>query len=286
MIEMKNLSFSYGRRQKVFDDLDLSIPGGNIYGLLGKNGAGKTTLLRLISGLLFPDAGTCNVLEYHPTERLPNFLADLFFIPEEIYIPQKTIEGFINTYAPFYPKFDRSEFDHFLGEFGLSTNRQMKELSYGQKKKVMLGFGLATNSRILILDEPTNGLDIPSKSQFRQLIAGAINEERTFIISTHQVRDMANLIDPIIILDEGKIIFHESLEEITRKVRFDVQFDAPDESSIIYSERVPGGYMTVSKAENPNDFGEEVDVEVLFNAVTRQPALFAQLFKTELPHEV
>ncbi len=286
MVEMKNLSFSYGRQQKVFDDLDLSIPGGNIYGLLGKNGAGKTTLLRLLSGLLFPDAGSCEVMGYRPADRLPNFLNDLFFIPEEIFIPQKTIKGFINTYAPFYPNFAQSQFDHFLGEFGLTTNRKMKELSYGQKKKVMLGFGLATNSRILILDEPTNGLDIPSKSQFRQLLAGAITDERTFIISTHQVRDMANLIDPIIILDEGKIIFHQNLEDITRKIRFDVQFDAPNESAIIYHERVPGGYMTVSKAEGLHDFGEEVDVEVLFNAVTRQPALFAQLFKSELPHEV
>ena len=286
MIELKNLTFGYKKGQNLFQDLDLSIPSGNIYGLLGKNGAGKTTLLSIISGLLFNKEGEVSTLGFEPGKRQPAFLSQLFFIPEELHVPSMTIKTFLQTYAPFYPEFSHTQFDDFLGEFGLDKSRNLQKLSYGQKKKVMIGFGLASNCKLLILDEPTNGLDIPSKSQFRKLLAGTITDDRIVIISTHQVRDMANLIDPIIVLNEGKVIFQQSIESITSKLLFELQFSEPKGEDVIYYERVPGGYMTIKHNVNGDDPYEEVDMEILFNAIIEKQAIFDELYKMELNYGI
>lgn len=279
MIQLTDLSFAYGRTGPLFEGLQLSIPGGNIYGLLGKNGAGKTTLLSLISGLLYPTEGRCEVMGYVPAERKPSFLADLYFIPEELHVPAMYINTFVDIYAPFYPKFDRAQFATLIDEFKLDVNKKLDKLSYGQKKKVMLSFGLATNSRLLILDEPTNGLDIPSKTQLRKILAGAITDDRTFIISTHQVRDLSNLMDPIIIINDGKIIFQESIESINEKLQFQMVFTEPNPQAVIYAERIPGGFMTINPQNGEGE--EEVDLEVLFNAVIEKSSYFNDLFKTD-----
>lgn len=276
MIKLSDLSFRYGKKENLFHSLNLELPEGNIYGLLGKNGAGKTTLLKLISGLNFPKGGDAEVFGHTPKERNPDFLADLYLVPEELYVPNMKINSFINLYAPFYPKFDNDQFLGHLNEFEIPLNSNLTELSYGQKKKVLLSFGLATNCRLLILDEPTNGLDIPSKSQFRSLLARNTRDDQIVIISTHQVRDMANLIDPIVILENGEIIFQQALEEITRQLHFELVSGMNEPEDVLYAERVPGGWLTVSKNETGQE--SEMDVEVLFNAVVTKRHLINELF--------
>ena len=270
------------KRKQLFRELDLEVVPGNIYGLLGKNGAGKTTLLKLINGLLFPKSGSIDVMDFNPKDRLPDFLADIYLIPEEFDVPSISIKSFHQLYAPFYPKFNSNYFDTYLAEFEIDKSWKMNKLSYGQKKKVLLSFGMATNVSLLILDEPTNGLDIPSKSLFRKLLASSITDERTFIISTHQVRDVTNLIDPIIILEDGKILFHETLESVTKKLYFQNYFQESEIGDSLYSERVPGGYLAVT--ENPNGHDSEVDLEILFNAVINNKEKIQQLFKKEVHH--
>lgn len=280
MINITNLSFDYGKKHPLFDSLSIKIPEGNIYGLLGKNGAGKTTLLKIISGLLFPKAGMVDAFGYEPKNRRPDFLADICIIPEELFVP-KHVNGttYIKRYAPFYPKFDANQFDNYLKTFDIPMDKKLTELSYGQKKKFLLCFGIACNTRLLILDEPTNGLDIPSKSQFRSLLAGAMTDDRTVIISTHQVRDMANLIDPIIILEDGEIVFQQSLEEVTRQLYFEAVSSVELPEDVIYSERIPGGHYIVT--ENKNGYDSEVDLEVLFNAVTSNRSMMNVLFSNK-----
>jgi len=258
----------------------LNIEPGNICGLLGKNGAGKTTLLKLISGLLYAKSGQLSVNGYDPAKRLPDFLADLYIVPEEFYVPNMKIATFEKVYGAFYPKFSAEQFNHYLQAFELEKNNKINKLSYGQKKKVLLSFGLATNSRLMILDEPTNGLDIPSKSIFRKLLATSIDDDKCYIISTHQVRDMINLIDPVIILENGKIIFNASIEEITSKLHFGMHFQEPKNTEVFYAERTPGGYLAVT----PNTAGEEteVDMEILFNAVINNREHIHQLFESSL----
>ena len=278
MIHFSNVDYWYSVGKPIFNKLDLQLEKGNIYGLLGKNGAGKTTLLRLICGLLFPKGGNTEVMGFNPSKRHPDFLAELYFITEELHIPKMKIEAFVKYHAPFYPRFDRAMFDRFLGEFEIEPDRMLTSLSYGQKKKTMLAFGLATNTQLLILDEPTNGLDIPSKSQFRKVLTEAVSEDRTVIISTHQVRDLANLMDPVVILDRGKILFQKSMEEISKVLNFKLIQSLTPPEGVLHYEQVPGGYLTLA----PNDGSQytEVEMESLFNAVISRKPEILELFKT------
>ena len=284
MITINNLNFYYKKKKPLFNDLQLNIEPGNICGLLGKNGAGKTTLLQLMSGLLTAKSGDLTVNGFNPEKRLPSFLADLYLVPEEFYVPPIKISTFEKTYGAFYPNFSADQFNHYLQEFDLEKNNKLHRLSYGQKKKALLSFGLATNSSLMILDEPTNGLDIPSKSIFRKLLAGSITDDKCYIISTHQVRDMINLIDPVIILENGKIIFHATIEEITSKLHFGMHFQEEEVNDALFAERTPGGYMAVT----PNVSGEEteVDLEILFNAVVSNKEQVQQLFSKAVHHDV
>jgi ABC-2 type transport system ATP-binding protein len=278
MIKIENLSFSYEQKQPLFDQLSLSLPFGNIYGLLGKNGAGKTTLLKIIAGLLFPKKGKIEVVGFNPMDRMPEFLREIYIITEEFTLPPMTMERFVRFNSPFYPRFNYSLFKEYINEFNLPLKNKLSSLSYGQKKNFLLSFGLATDSKLLILDEPTNGLDIPSKSQFRRILANAIHEERSFIISTHQVRDMENLIDPIIILDQGKIIFFEDCENISSKLAITRQTEIPDSSNLVYYESSLGGYTVVK--ENTTLEETKMNLEILFNAIIGNREKINEIFKS------
>ncbi|GAB3043176.1 ABC transporter ATP-binding protein [Spirosoma pulveris] len=283
MIEFRDLSFGYKRGKPLYEGLNLTLSPGSIYGLLGPNGAGKSTLLRLLSGLLYPKSGSILVGDYMPKDRQPAFLEDLFLVPEEFYLPAVRINQFVDSNAPFYPRFDRAQMTAYIREFGLTDNQKLNELSYGQKKKVLIGFGLATNTAVLLMDEPTNGLDIPSKSQFRRLVAGAVNENRTVVISTHQVRDLEALIDPIVILAERSrshmtVALKATVEEVTARLWFGLVPELDKKRVILYSERAVGGYAIV--AENPMGEPSRLDLERLFNTVQAEPARIQQLFST------
>jgi ABC-2 type transport system ATP-binding protein len=189
MIELSNLSFSY-TRETLFSQLDLSLRPGNICGLLGKNGAGKTTLLKLLAGLLFPQKGKARIMGMRPNDRSPAFLQELSFLPEEFSLPSVSPKKYEQLYAPFYPRFRSALFSNYLSEFEIEPNQNLDRCSFGQKKKFLLAFGLSTDSRLTLLDEPTNGLDIPSKRQFRKALASVLTDDRLIVISTHQARDL------------------------------------------------------------------------------------------------
>ncbi len=282
MIHFSNVDYWYSVGKPIFNNLNLNLQKGQIYGLLGKNGAGKTTLLRLISGLLFPKTGTAEVMGFDPSKRHPDMLSEIFFISEEFQIFKMNIGNFVKHYSPFYPNFDEVMFDKFLREFEIEPDRKMHELSYGQKKKTMLAFGLATNTKLLILDEPTNGLDIPSKGQFRKVLTEAVSDERTVIISTHQVRDLANLMDPVVVLDNGRILFQKSMEDISKVLNFKLIQSLTPPEGVLHYEQVPGGFMTLTA----NTTGQYTDVEMesLFNAVVSRKPEILNLFKNNSNH--
>jgi len=264
MIQIKDLNFAYPRQRVLFNKLSLNLESGSITGLLGKNGAGKTTLLKLITGSLHPQSGTMTVLDHTPGKREVSLLNDVFLVPEEFYFPATTIWEYRKVYTPFYPQFDQKMMDNILSEFELNSGDNLQHLSHGQKKKFLIAFALASRCRLLVLDEPTNGLDIPSKVLFRKILAGSLDENQLVIISTHQVKDVENLIDKILILDNGKMIFQQTLSDISQKVCF-VTGNTPDVEGAIYSEAIPGGYRLMV----PNGHAEtEVDIELLFNAIT------------------
>lgn len=276
MIEIDNLSFAYKKKPELFSGLNLNVSGGNIYGLLGKNGVGKTTLLKIMAGLLFPKQGTCRVLSADPAKRFPDLLAEIFFLPEEFSVPQLTVREYESLFSPFYPRYKKDEFQARLDEFAIPPGERLPSLSHGQKKKFLLAFGLATDAKILILDEPTNGLDIPGKSQFRKMLASAITEEKVFIISTHQVRDMHQLIDPVIILNNGRIVFQKSVMEINERLNVSLCKAEPDPESTLFSEKVLGGYSVLCAGEGS---GSDIDLELLFNAVMQDSRKINDAFK-------
>ena len=270
MIAIKNLNFSYSKARPLFKGMDMELQSGHIYGLLGKNGAGKSTLLKNIAGLVYPQSGEISVLGKDPRKRDVSLLAEISFIPEEFYLPAVRSNKFIKANAGFYPNFDQDYFDELIREFKIPIEQKLADMSYGQKKKYIISFGLATRTKLVIMDEPTNGLDIPSKAQFRKIMASAINDDRCIIISTHQVRDLDNLIDAIIILDDHRIVLNESIFNLADRYVFKkVSTQSPE---VIYSEPILGGFSAIL----PNQINEQskVDLELLFNAVLEKPIQF------------
>jgi ABC-2 type transport system ATP-binding protein len=277
MIQINQLDFGYGP-QALFRDMELTLVPGNIYGLLGINGAGKSTLLKLMTGLLFSESGSLRALGYDPARRDPGFLAQVFVLPEELNVPGITDREYLGSRAPFYPRFDHARFERYASEFELPRGRKLTTLSYGQKKKFLLAFGLACQSALLVMDEPTNGLDIPSKGQFRRLIADALTDERLFVISTHQVQDVASLIDPIVILHRGNVLLSRTMAEIAGKIRMQHGATRPDDAAegLLYCEPAVGGYRSVWRDDDAG--AGQVDLEVLFNTVVSRPEIFRGLF--------
>ena len=266
MITLKELSFSYSRKKEVLDRINLEVGSGHICGLLGKNGEGKTTLLNLLSGQIFPDQGSCLVLEETPSERNARFLQQIFLLPEEISMPEVTAIEYIKMYAPFYPTFRDDICKACVESFEINLSDRLSKMSQGQRKKVAITLALAAHTPLLLMDEPTNGLDIPSKATFRRLVASLIDDNQTVIISTHQVRDLESLIDTVLILDQRQILLNKTLNEIGEKLYFGPLL--PEEKAL-YSEPTPQGTIGVTARDGKEETA--VSLELLFNAAITYP---------------
>lgn len=266
MITLKELSFSYSRKKEVLDRINLEVGSGHICGLLGKNGEGKTTLLNLLSGQIFPDQGSCLVLEEIPSERNARFLQQIFLLPEEISMPEVTAIEYIKMYAAFYPTFRDDICKACVESFEINLSDRLSKMSQGQRKKVAITLALAAHTPLLLMDEPTNGLDIPSKATFRKLVASLIDDNQTVIISTHQVRDLESLIDTVLILDQRQILLNKTLNEIGEKLYFGPLL--PEEKAL-YSEPTPQGTIGVTAREDKEETA--VSLELLFNAAITYP---------------
>jgi ABC-2 type transport system ATP-binding protein len=264
MVTIRDLHFAY-RRKPVFTGLSLDLEPGQIYGLLGRNGTGKSTLLRSIAGFLFPQKGEIGVMGHKPGRRRPAFLQEVFLVPEDFYLPPMLMGQWVRRHAVFYPKFRPDQFLRIARDFDIPMGTRLDEMSYGQQKKVLISFALATNASLLLMDEPTNGLDIVSKSQFRKVIAGSLDYTKCIVISTHQVKDLDNLIDRVMVIDEGRILFDQTMEAISDKLVFRLSFDPEETARALYSEPSFRGNALIL----PNTEGEDSqpDLEMLYKAV-------------------
>lgn len=271
------MHFSYSKRKDLFDKMNLQLTEGKIYGLLGKNGTGKSSLLKLIIGVLFPKQGKISIEQYDSIDRNPDLLQNIFFLSEDYEMPSIPITDYVKANAPLYDKFDHAKFDELLRIFEVDSSSVLSKLSYGQKKKVLISFGIATNAKYLFMDEPTNGLDIPSKSQFRKVLLSGFREDQIVIISTHQIRDLNQLIESVIIIEDGKIILNQDVSALEEKLTFHKALSETHTSDTLYSELMPGGYVHVT----PNSDGSisEVELEVLFNAVIKDSNSINQLLQ-------
>ena len=277
MINVNNVSFSYGRKKsKVLDGFSMQLEKGAVYGLLGKNGTGKSTLLYLMAGLLRPQTGKVLYKGAEVTKRYPNILQDMFLVPEEFALPNVSLKQSVKLNAPFYPNFSDELLRNCLRDFDMNEDIHLGELSMGQKKKAFMCFALATNTSLLMMDEPSNGLDIPSKSQFRKVIASGMSDDKAVIISTHQVRDIDSLLDHVLIMDGSELLLNESVANICEKLYFAEQgMNEPSDDALYVQPSVQGNSVIL-----PNTYGEEskMNLEVLFNAMLAERVKMQAMF--------
>lgn len=277
MIQINNLDFCYKKNKPILSNITLALQNGRIHGLLGKNGVGKTTLLHLIAGLQFPEKGTVMVDDIEAKSRDVHFYQKMFFLNDDMPETDFTIKMYEKVNAKFYPQFSHEDFIKYLEEFEVTDLKQkISKLSFGTRKKVYIAFGLACNTTLTLLDEPTNGLDIPSKASFRKIIQYAMTDDKTMIISTHQARDLQNILDNIILLDETSVMLNATTEEITSKLWFGIEDKVSSTEKILYQEDTIAGLSTVRA--NYNDEESNLDVEMLFNAAFSNRELFKELF--------
>ena len=277
MIDVNNVSFSYGRKKsKVLDGFSMQLEKGSVYGLLGKNGTGKSTLLYLMAGLLRPQSGPILYKGVEVTKRYPETLQDMFLVPEEFSLPNVSLKQYVQLNAPFYPRFSDELLKTCLRDFDMNEDIHLGELSMGQKKKAFMCFALATNTSLLLMDEPSNGLDIPSKSQFRKVTASGMTDDKAVIISTHQVRDIDSLLDHVLIMDGSRLLLNESVASICDRLYFAEQgMNEPTDDALYVQPSVQGNSVIL-----PNTYHEDskLNLEVLFNATLAEREKIQQTF--------
>ena len=277
MMNVNQVSFGYGRKKaKVLDGFSMNLEKGSVYGLLGKNGTGKSTLLYLMAGLLRPQSGHILYKGVEVTKRYPETLQDMFLVPEEFSLPNVSLKQYVQLNAPFYPRFSDELLKACLRDFDMSEDIHLGELSMGQKKKAFMCFALATNTSLLLMDEPSNGLDIPSKSQFRKVIASGMTDEKSVIISTHQVRDIDSLLDHVLIMDGSRLLLNESVASICDRLYFAEQgMNEPTDDALYVQPSVQGNSVIL-----PNTYHEDskLNFEVLFNATLAEREKIQQIF--------
>ncbi|MEE1022097.1 MAG: ABC transporter ATP-binding protein [Muribaculaceae bacterium] len=277
MLSVNNITYSYGRKRRpVLENYSLTLEPGTISGLLGRNGAGKSTLIYLITGLLRPQQGSIDYNGFCPFDRKVGFLNDVFLVPEEFELPGISLREYVSTMAPFYPRFSEADLRSYLETFELTPDVHLGRLSMGQKKRVFISFALACNTSLLILDEPTNGLDIPGKRLFRKAVLKSMNDDRTVLISTHQVYDVERIIDHVVITDTDGVLLNASVGEITSKLAFSFTTDRNRAETALMALDAPGGINVVEPARPDSE--TDINLESLFELTRQNPEAINRLF--------
>ena len=257
MIKLNNLSAGYSKRHPVLQKLQTTFAQGNIYGLLGANGSGKTTLLKTICGVLFPLDGEISAMGYTPQKRESDFLKEIFYVPDEFSLPTLTVEKYVDTYAKFRPNFSRQKFESALKAMNFTFGEHLHRLSLGNRKKFLISFALACNCPLIVMDEPTNGLDIETKRSFRSLLAAEDLTDKLIIISSHAVADLEHILSAVAIIHDGEIAINSTMEEIASHIAFT---SSANSNNALYVD----GLRAIVKAETE---WNDVDLEMLYMAV-------------------
>ncbi|MFN7855324.1 MAG: ATP-binding cassette domain-containing protein [Acidovorax sp.] len=277
MISIDDLRFGYGRHL-LYQGFAARVEQPGIYGLFGRNGSGKSTLLKLLCGLLRPWAGRIEVMGYNPRERAADLLAAIYIVPEEFHLPNLTCEKLAATQGVFYPRFSTTLLNEYLAHFEVPLKERFDSMSLGQKKKAAIAFALATGTPLLLMDEPTNGLDIVGRAQFRKLLVRPEHAHRAFLISTHQAHDLESILSHIWFIDQGRLALSARMDEIARLLHMGVAHDdaalaQAGGSSLLYQERIGHqlAYVALRGHEpsgKPAPSGGSVQLELLYKALS------------------
>ncbi len=269
-INITELNFSYnkGKQTPIYHNFQAEISQAGVYGLFGRNGSGKSTLLKLIAGLLTASSGNIDVLGYNPRQRLPDFLSQVYILPEEFHLPDLTPTELGNSHHHFYPNFSMELFADYLQKLDVLSEQRFSQMSLGQKKKSTIAFALATCTPILLMDEPTNGLDIVSREQFKALMATPEQAERIVLISTHQAHDLERIISHLWFIDEGQLLLSATVDKINQKLTMGVAQN-PQEvpNTVLYQESIGEQIAWIAQANSEQNSTSKLNIEMLYKAL-------------------
>jgi len=214
LIEARGLTKSYGAL-RALDNVDFTIEPGRIVGLIGPNGAGKTTALKAILGLTNVE-GSLRVLGLDPLHQRHQLMQDVCFIADVAVLPRwLRVRQAVDFLAGTHPRFRREICEQFLAKTNIKRDSRVKELSKGMITQLHLALVMAIDAKLLVLDEPTLGLDIPSRRMFYDtLVNEYFDGERTILITTHQVDEVQNLLSDLLFIDRGRIVLSASMEDL------------------------------------------------------------------------
>jgi ABC-2 type transport system ATP-binding protein len=217
VIEARGVSKSYGARRAV-DTVSFTVQPGRIVGLIGPNGAGKTTLFKAMLGLT-PFEGELRVLGRHPDTERNELMHDVCFIADVAVLPKwLRVSQALDFVAGVHPRFDRSRATEFLRQTDIRLGSRIRELSKGMVTQLHLALILAIDARLLVLDEPTLGLDLLFRRQFYDtLLNDYFDKQRTIVLTTHQVEEIENLLTDVLFINRGHIVLDSAVEELSQR---------------------------------------------------------------------
>ncbi len=217
VISARNLSKRYGKNIAV-DGISFDIPAGRIVGLIGPNGSGKTTTLKAALGLV-PYEGELKVLGKDPRGQRDQLMQDVCFIADVAVLPRwLKVKDAVDFVAGVHPRFDRKKAQAYLAHTKLSPNMRVKEMSKGMIVQLHLALVMAIDAKLLVLDEPTLGLDILYRKQFYQnLLEDYFDEQKTIVVTTHQVEEIEHILTDLMFIRDGKIVLSATMDEVAER---------------------------------------------------------------------
>ena len=269
MIQIEGLHYGYGRAA-LYADFSAQIGQPGIYGVFGRNGSGKSTLLRLLCGLLTPWQGRVRVLGFEPRQRAAEFLASVYIVPEEFHLPNLTAAQLARTHGSFYPRFSHALFSDYLQVLEVPVDSRFETMSLGQKKKAAIVFALATQTPLLLMDEPTNGLDIVGRGQFRELMRRPEQAQRVVMISTHQAHDLESILSHIWFIDQGRLALAARMDELADRLSMGVAATAQalPTDGLLYQEALGAQMAYVARRVAGAPAEGALQLELLYKALS------------------
>lgn len=266
IIELNKVSLRYGKESPVLEELSLRMDGGGIVGLCAPNGVGKTSLLKMLMGLRYPTTGSLKVMGYDPTQRPTALLEQAYFLPADPNLPAWTPRKIGKVLGSFYPNFDPEIYQECIDDFQVDPDRVLSKLSFGQQRRVQLAFALGVRTPLLLLDEPTIGLDVNGKDQFRRSLIKATEAGQTVILATHLLNEVGPVLDQLLVLHQRQVWAHVNLEEANKIYSYHHSSYPPPEGTNSFGRRVPGGWHIVRADGGPSS--AQPDLETLYLGLT------------------
>lgn len=266
IIETKNLTKNYGKNRGI-QDVNISVKEGEIFGFIGPNGAGKSTTIKTLLNFIYPTSGSSKILGMDIVKDSSKIKEHIGYVPSEVrYYDDVKVKDIIKYSKSFYPKIDQEYVNKICNELELDMNKKMGELSLGNKKKVSIAQALIHSPKLLILDEPTNGLDPLMQNKLFNILLKEKEKGNTVFLSSHNLTEVQNLCDRACVIKEGKIIDIIEIEKETSKLSLKVTLtssDIPKEIVLDLSSKL------LSDKENSYTFTYSKDIDTLIKEISK-----------------